>query len=54
MHALSGGVTEEILARAGDAQYIEQQNEGSLASEVPLSGSSIALVILLGCLCLWW
>jgi hypothetical protein len=54
MHALSGGVTQEILERAGDAEYIEQKNEGSSATEMSLGSSSIALVIVLGWLCVWW
>lgn len=53
MHALAGGVNQAILEKAGDAEYIEQQSEGSVAADIPSGGSWLALVILLGWLCVW-
>ena len=52
MHALAGGVSEDILQKAGDAEYIAQKNDAGPAAEIPLRGSWLALAVLLAWMCI--
>jgi hypothetical protein len=52
--AANGRATSEILARAGDAEYIAQRNDAGSGGEPLASNRIVALVVLLGWLCLWF
>lgn len=54
--AQTGHVTRDIEERASDAEYIAQKSDAAatvIGDRIP-SNSVLALVIVLGCICIWW